>query len=257
MFVMGGLVASACVGDQTADSIETAEVVRSGNVSNSIVVKSSNLCLVGVAAGTGGIIQDGCLSHQTRWWKIVESDIDPGFFWIEQEVNGSRHCLDVPGGSTSSGLALQTFSCHRRDSQLFKLTRTGAGEWKIQPKTGVAANLCLDVAFGDAVAGRVLQQFTCKTTNVDNQRFLAVPQLQPPQFVDCDNDDEDDFLRVVSSDGSFTMFPEGIRNFNARSFRYGCTDSSAPDSFSCPAGTSLIEINWTYDDEFRVKCALQ
>ncbi len=223
-----------------------------GNLSNAIQVKRGALCLVAPTAGIGPVTQQPCLSTGTHWWKIVQSLEAPGFYYATSN-DGSGRCLEVPtspGSSSLNGLDLQVAPCHRQSSQLFAVTRTGWGEWRIQPRLGVAANLCLDIEGGGASPGARLQQFTCKTTDVDNQRFLTVPQQQEPVLRRCATSA---VLEVTWYFGAFTVARGEIVNFAAYPLNIRC-GAGAATAFTCPAGTDVIELNRAYVDQFRVKC---
>jgi hypothetical protein len=70
-------------------------------------------------------------------------------------------CLDVPGGSTSSGTDLQLFPCHGGTNQAFTFTRPFAWDpWTIR---NVNSNLCL--ALESTASGGDVEQRTCGTSN--------------------------------------------------------------------------------------------
>jgi hypothetical protein len=131
------------------------------------------------------------------------------------------------------------------------VARTAAGEWRIQPKLGVPYNLCLDIEGGGVDPGARLQQYTCKTIDVENQRFLAVPQQQEPAFLGCASAL---YLRLGTIEGSLTLYQTDIANSAGRTFGYGCGIPSTPVPYTCPLNTNLIEISRNYADQFRVKC---
>jgi hypothetical protein len=233
-----------------------------GTLSNFIQVKLGGLCLIAPSSGTGYVVQGSCASDPTRWWKVVPAASDPAFFTIEN----NHRCLDVPGGTNAVGQDLQVYPCHWQTNQQFRLINR-AGEWQIQPKAGIQDNLCLDIEGGTPMPGARLQQYACKTIDVANQRFLLRPQTQEPQFVDCDSDE---WLHVrwpgAILPGEITLFAGNAGYFPASVFWYWCTtDSSdfagAPSGdadglFVCPPATRTIEVNRSYTDRFRAKCAI-
>jgi hypothetical protein len=76
-------------------------------------------------------------------------------------------CLDVPGGSTTSGRDLIQFPCHGGTNQAFAFTdRTFTWDpWRIR---NLASNLC--VALESTANGGDVEQRTCGTS--DQQKWF-------------------------------------------------------------------------------------
>jgi hypothetical protein len=136
---------------------------------------------------------------------------------------------------------------------IFRKTSGVIGEYTIQPRLGVSANLCLDIETGTTAPGNALQQFTCKTTGVDNQRFLLRPRLWQELDLDCD---DEDILRVSTTyNGSDTVLNDTIVNLPAGPFqRITMTCDGDSEVRYCNGATAEIDRLRSASDEYRFTC---
>jgi hypothetical protein len=79
----------------------------------------------------------------------------------------SGSCVDVPGGSRSSGLGIQQYSCNQTPSQSWTFTPSRDGYTRIKP--GTNTGLCLDNN-GSTTNGDQVMQVTCNPTS-DSQKW--------------------------------------------------------------------------------------
>ena len=78
----------------------------------------------------------------------------------------SGKCVEVAGGSTADGAAMQIASCNGSTRQQFRMESAGGGYYRIR---NVNSNRCMDVASASTSDGAAIQQYSCWTGN--NQQF--------------------------------------------------------------------------------------
>ena len=92
---------------------------------------------------------------------------------------GSGYCLDLPGGSSATGLQLDQAACNGAAAQTWTLTTSGSG-YSIK---NAATGLCLGIAGASTSAGKAVEQQTCTgatsqqwtlTTSGSNYRLVNV-----------------------------------------------------------------------------------
>jgi hypothetical protein len=127
--------------------------------------QAANRCL---DAGTGGAqtatqIRDCTGASRQRW--LLYTHPGTGRKLLVNERSGM--CLDVPGGSTATGLNLQQFPCHGGTNQAFSLSRPNFWDpWTVK---SVKSGLCL--AIGSTSNGGGVQQRTCSSTSTQQKWF--------------------------------------------------------------------------------------
>ncbi|MEV4753757.1 RICIN domain-containing protein [Micromonospora sp. NPDC049559] len=83
----------------------------------------------------------------------------------------SGHCLDVTGGSVTSGTKLQQWNCNSLDPQNWKVTAVAGGYLTL---TSEQSGMCLDVPGSSTTNGVRLQQWTCNNTRAQQWRAVSV-----------------------------------------------------------------------------------
>ncbi len=73
---------------------------------------------------------------------------------------GSGKCVDVPNGSTSTGVQLDIATCVSSPRQQFKLDAQGSGTYHLR---NVGSGLCMDVNAASTADGAAVIQWTCGT----------------------------------------------------------------------------------------------
>jgi hypothetical protein len=126
--------------------------------------KSANRCMDADTGGQGAAVSirtcDG--TPRQRW--LVYTHPRTGRKLVINERSGL--CLDVPGGSTTSGRDLIQFPCHGATNQAFTFTRPFAWDpWTIR---SASSQLC--VALESTTNGGDVEQRTCGTS--DQQRWF-------------------------------------------------------------------------------------
>ena len=103
-------------------------------------------------------------------------------------------CVDVAGGSTANGTAVQLFDCNDTPAQRWSATPDGTVE---------ALGKCLDVAGGGTAAGTVVQLYECNGTGAQQWRRRADASLLNPasgRCLDTDGSGSGNGTRLVISD---------------------------------------------------------
>jgi pectinesterase len=95
--------------------------------------------------------------------------------------DNSGKCLDVPSGSTSSGVQLQQWSCVNSTNQQWRLTSSGSGTYQI---IGVGSGLCVSVAGAATASGAAVIQETCTANSNKQWLFSPVSTATPTVAAD-------------------------------------------------------------------------
>src|SRR5581483_8709590 len=72
--------------------------------------------------------------------------------------NATGECLDVTGGSTLSGAAIQQWGCNNQSNQRWTLKSLGNNQYNV---VSVASGKCLDVFQASTAAGGIIDQWSC------------------------------------------------------------------------------------------------
>jgi hypothetical protein len=83
----------------------------------------------------------------------------------------SGRCLDVKGGSTTPGTAVQLYDCNGTSSQMWKATN---GELRVFSSTR-----CLDISGGAIKSGTLIQSYTCNGTSSQKWKVYADGTVRP------------------------------------------------------------------------------
>jgi hypothetical protein len=85
----------------------------------------------------------------------------------KQNSGAPGMCVDVPFGSQSSGVRLQTYNCNQQENQSWQIM------WWPDGTNGIQRNgtgLCFDVPSGNAFSGQIVQQYACNGSSA--QKWL-------------------------------------------------------------------------------------
>lgn len=150
----------------TMSSIAQAESISDGSISR-IVGVNANLCL-GVkdsSNDSGAILQSQtCSGSDYQSWKMTKDAAN--YFQIINQ--GSGKCIDLTGGSTSTGTILQQWGCSSgADYQKWNISDQGGGEFAIISKY---SDLAMDVSGASKNDGANIIQWTW--TGGDNQKWV-------------------------------------------------------------------------------------
>ncbi|WP_437324469.1 RICIN domain-containing protein [Sorangium sp. So ce381] len=83
----------------------------------------------------------------------------------------SGKCVQVAGGSTADGAAMQIASCNGSTRQQFRMESAGGGYYRIR---NVNSNRCMDVAGASTSDGAAIQQYSCWTGTNQQWSFTDV-----------------------------------------------------------------------------------
>ncbi|OPG01597.1 hypothetical protein B1L11_44225 [Microbispora sp. GKU 823] len=113
--------------------------------------------------------QWGC-TPGAAWQQFTLKSAGSGIYTLVN-VNSGR-CLDVPSGSTTSGVQIQQWGCGdgTKTNQQWRLTASGSGTYQI---ANVASGLCLSDKGASTSSGAAVIQETC-TANT-NKQWLFTP----------------------------------------------------------------------------------
>ena len=98
-----------------------------------------------------------------------QASIADGIYTIVTSTGGSK-CLDVPGGSTSSGVGLQLYSQNATPAQRWSIRALGGELFEI---LNVGSGKALDVAGAKVANGATIQQYTSNTTAAQKWRIVS------------------------------------------------------------------------------------
>ncbi|MGY4743145.1 BTAD domain-containing putative transcriptional regulator [Streptomyces sp. ATMOS53] len=152
------------------DSDEGGSTTSSSTASSSTAVPSPSKSASGVAIQShasdrcidGGILGDAplqiqdCSSSDRQFWQIVSE---------ERIIRISGKCLDVAGGSTDNGAAIQLANCNGSGSQRFRLNPA-------HDLVNLQAHKCVEATDPRGSNRTPLRLWTC--TGAQNQKWTAV-----------------------------------------------------------------------------------
>jgi hypothetical protein len=131
-----------------------------------------NLCIDGTVnnAGTytniGNVAQDTCSGIDSQRWRF--QSVGGNNYTIRAAA--SELCLDVAGGSATSGSVIQQFSCNQSNAQVFAVEAQGTSRYLLMPQT--AGGECMAVQNASANNGTPMVEAACDGTV--GQSFLIV-----------------------------------------------------------------------------------
>jgi ricin-type beta-trefoil lectin protein/pregnancy-associated plasma protein-A len=136
------------------------------------VAKNSKMCMdvANASLSDNALVQQyPCVegAPNERWYlESAGTTNGVDYFYIRSTNSGK--CLDVPNGSTSTGIQLQQYSCIGVDNEKWSFSDQGDGRLRIKNKR---SNLCVEVAGSSMEAHAAIQQGTCSST-ASKQRWF-------------------------------------------------------------------------------------
>lgn len=100
----------------------------------------------------------------------ASASIADGVYTIVSSVGGSK-CLDVPGGSSNSGVGLQIYSQNATAAQRWSIRALGGGLFEI---VNVGSGKALDVSGARKADGTTVQQYTRNSTAAQKWKIVSV-----------------------------------------------------------------------------------
>jgi hypothetical protein len=127
------------------------------------IVRRGRVGLVVVLAACGAGREEGSEIE------IVQGQLSANAVYVLRSAS-SKKCLDVQGGSTADGAALQQWDCHQRPNQQFRLRSAGGGSFELVAQH---SDKCLEVA-GEATGdGAAVDQWKCGRGDHQRWRITA------------------------------------------------------------------------------------
>ncbi|KUN87078.1 hypothetical protein AQJ64_07270 [Streptomyces griseoruber] len=117
---------------------------------------ASDRCIDGGTLGDTPLQIRDCSSSDRQWWQIVSED---------RIIRISGKCLDVAGGSTENGAAIQLADCNGSGSQRFRLNPA-------HDLVNLQAHKCVEATDPRGSDRTPLRLWTC--TGAQNQKWTAV-----------------------------------------------------------------------------------
>ncbi|MGY1501309.1 BTAD domain-containing putative transcriptional regulator [Streptomyces sp. QTS52] len=117
---------------------------------------ASDRCIDGGPLGDTPLQIRDCSSSDRQWWQIVSED---------RTIRISGKCLDVAGGSTENGAAIQLADCNGSGSQRFRLNPA-------HDLVNLQAHKCVEATDPRGSNRTPLRLWTC--TGAQNQKWTAV-----------------------------------------------------------------------------------
>ena len=144
-------------GGLTFTNVETGKVIDLSGANTNSGTKVSTYASNGTAA--------------QAWHLKSTSLVSEGCYALYNNA-GSSQVLDVPSGSTDSGVALQTYGWNGTGAQKWYVTSAGNGWYTI---TNAQSGKALDVRNGSAVSGATVQQYSSNGSDAQLWKFDVAP----------------------------------------------------------------------------------
>ncbi|ATB42673.1 secreted glycosyl hydrolase [Cystobacter fuscus] len=139
-----------------------------GRVSITVVSQSSTKATVKVSFPNGGTGTNTCADGTLPGGGTPPGPQDGSIVRLVAKHSGK--CLDVPNSSTTSGTALQQYTCNGTNAQAFRL-QSAIGGFNL---VNVNSGKCVDVSNSSTADGATIQQWDCNNTSAQTFSLNAL-----------------------------------------------------------------------------------